>query len=307
MAAKHGLGRGLAALIKDNPAPAPAAETAAAAAAPATAELPPTELPVGLIHVNPLQPRDAFAPESLDELAASIKSCGVLQPLLVRKQDGRYELVAGERRLRAARQAGLAAVPVRLVETGDQGALELALVENLQRADLNPMEEARGYRRLADQFDLSQEAIASRVGKARATVANALRLLDLPEEVQTMLTDGRLSAGHAKVLLGVGLPEERCLLARRAVTEGWSVRNMEKVVARLARGGRRSRRTLDVDIPPEHLRHLTDALHQHFGTAVRLAPSRTLAGGRKIKGTLEIDFYSNDDFNRILEILGVSI
>ncbi len=305
MAAKHGLGRGLAALIKDSPVPAPAAEAAVPAAL--SPDLPPTELALNLIHVNPLQPRDDFTPESLDELAASIKSCGVLQALLVRKQGGRYELVAGERRLRAARQAGLAVVPVRVVEIGDQGSLEMALVENLQRADLNPMEEARGYQRLADQFGLSQEAIAGRVGKARATVANALRLLDLPEEVQTMLSDGRLSAGHAKVLLGVALPEERCLLARRAAAEGWSVRNTEKVVARLARGGRRSRRTQDVDIPPEHLRHLTDVLHQHFGTAVRIAPSRTLAGGRKIKGTLEIDFYSNDDFNRVLEILGVSV
>lgn len=305
MAAKHGLGRGLAALIKDSPAPAPAAE--AAAPAPPTPDLPPTELALNLIHVNPLQPRDDFTPESLDELAASIKSCGVLQALLVRRQGGRYELVAGERRLRAARQAGLTTVPVRLVETGDQGSLEMALVENLQRSDLNPMEEARGYQRLADQFGLSQEAIAGRVGKARATVANALRLLDLPEEVQTMLSAGRLSAGHAKVLLGVDLQDERCLLARRAVAEGWSVRNTEKVVARLARGGRRSRRTQDVDIPPEHLRHLTDVLHQHFGTAVRIAPSRTLAGGRKIKGTLEIDFYSNDDFNRVLEIMGVSV
>lgn len=305
MAAKHGLGRGLDALIKDSPAPAPAP---APAAPPSAAEPPPLmELAVNLIQVNPLQPRDAFTPESLDELTASIKSCGVLQPLLVRRQGGKYELVAGERRLRAARQAGLAAVPVRLVETGDQGSLEIALVENLQRADLNPMEEARGYRRLAEQFGLSQEAIAGRVGKARATVANVLRLLDLPEEVQTMVMDGRLSAGHAKILLGVELPEERCLLARRAAAEGWSVRALEKVVARLARGGRRSRRTLEVDIPPEHLRHLTDLLHQHFGTAVRVVPSRTLAGGRKIKGTLEVDFYSNDDFNRLLEIIGVQV
>lgn len=303
MAAKHALGRGLAALITDTPAPA-----AGTAAKPSPApDSPPMELPLNQIHVNPFQPRDEFATESLDELTASIKTYGVLQPLLVRKQDDRYELVAGERRLRAARQAGLTVVPVRIVEVDDQGSLEMALVENLQRSDLNPMEEARGYQQLAEKFSLSQEAIAERVGKARSTVTNALRLLDLPEEVQVMLSDGRLSAGHAKALLGVSLQQERCLLARRAVSEGWSVRNTEKVVARLARGGRRTRRTQDVDIPPEHLRHLTDVLHQHFGTAVRIAPSRTLAGGRKIKGTLEIDFYSNDDFNRVLEIMGVSV
>ncbi|MCA1809667.1 MAG: ParB/RepB/Spo0J family partition protein [Kiritimatiellia bacterium] len=297
MAAKHGLGRGLGALIQDGTPPVDKAAPDALL----------TELPASQIEVNPRQPRDRFVPEDLAELTASIKTHGILQPLLVRRQGNAFELVAGERRLRAARQAGLERVPVRLVEAADRESLELAMVENLQRADLNPMEEARGYQRMADDFNLSQDEIAARVGKARATVANAQRLLDLPEEVQGMVREGRLSVGHAKVLLGVAAPPELSLLARRTMAEGLSVRALEKLVARLKRGLRRPRRASEQDMPPDHLRHLTEVLHQHFGTAVRITPSRTLAGGRKVKGMLEIDFYSNDDLHRLLEIVGAPV
>ncbi|MBI2440456.1 MAG: ParB/RepB/Spo0J family partition protein [Lentisphaerae bacterium] len=304
MAGKHGLGRGLSALIKE----VPSAKAVTPPPVPTKREAGLEEITmvaVDKIRPNPKQPRHKFTPEALEDLVHSIQAHGILQPLLMRQIGQHYELLAGERRWRAARQAGLETVPAILKEVSDRDALELTLIENLQREDLDPIEEAEGYRTLAEQFALSQEDIAQRVGKARATVTNALRLLTLPEEIKQMLTDGRLSTGHAKVLLGVTSDEEKCLLARRVVKEGWSVRVVEKAVERLGRAPRKPR-AMRADIPGAYLQDLSAKLHQHFGTSVRLTPSHTLANGKKVRGTIEIDFYSNEDLTRILGLLGLA-
>lgn len=298
MAAKRGLGRGLSALISEG-------STGGQAAAGNDVQTGAVEVAVDAIVPNPRQPRRHFAPAALAELAASIQVHGVLQPLLLRRSGHQFELVAGERRWRAARQAGLTMVPAIIKEVSDSDALELTLIENLQREDLNPVEEAEGYQSLIEHFALSHDDIAQRVGKARATVSNALRLLALPPEIKQMLTDGRLSAGHAKALLGAVIEREQIMLARQAVAEGWSVRVLEKAVERLSRAPRKPRAARD-DMPADFLKDLTDNLQRHFGTQVRLIPSRTLANGKKAKGSLEIVFYSNDDLTRILELLGLA-
>jgi ParB family transcriptional regulator, chromosome partitioning protein len=293
MAKQVGLGRGLGALIRDTPE----------AEAPLGGGV--QEVPLEEIRPNRAQPRQVFDAAMLGELTASIRQRGVMQPLWVRRGDDGYELIAGERRLRAAREAGLATVPVQVLEASDQEALELALVENLQREDLNLIEEAEGYRELAETFALTQADIAARVGKARATVANALRLLDLPAPVRDMVADGQLSAGHAKVLLGVELAPDQEALARRVVREQLSVRTLERMVAALRRSPRR-RRSAQPDVPEEHLRHLCDVLYRRLGTGVRVRPSRTLPNGKRAKGSIEIDFYSGEELDRLLEILGVA-
>ncbi len=299
MAVKHGLGRGLDALIQEMPA---------AAAAAGDVGLKPdgnvVSVPTADIVQSPFQPRHVFEPGALEDLVRSIKAHGVLQPLMLRRVGQGYELVAGERRLRAARKAGLDTVPAIIRDVSDADALAFGLIENLQREDLNVMEEAEGYQRLVTQFGLTQEGIAGSVGKARATVANVLRLLELPGNVKTMVADGSLSAGHAKVLMGVAIDEEKSLLAGRCVKEGLSVRALEQLVAKLARIPRKPRASRS-DIPQDHLRYLSDKLHDHFGTNVRIMPSRTLANGKKARGSVEIDFYSNEDLSRLLDILGI--
>jgi ParB family chromosome partitioning protein len=290
----------LGALIKDAPA-----------AAPETVELPPTSgrgparIPLHLIKPSAWQPRQNFDEAELAELAQSIREHGVLQPLLLRRSGPFFELIAGERRYRAAQAAGLADVPALVLEASDQSALELALIENLQRTDLNLIEEAEGYRALAEKFGLTQEAIAARVGKARPTIANALRLLELPAPVRQLVAERKLSPGHAKALLGLEHDRDREALALRAVQEDWSVRQLEKVVARMKHGVRRARPRA-ADIPESHITFITDQLHQKLGTGVRIRPCRTFPNGRKAKGTLEIDFYSADDLDRILVMLGLS-
>jgi ParB family transcriptional regulator, chromosome partitioning protein len=295
-AKQTGLGRGLGALIKDS---APVA--APAAAAPGAG---PLKAPLSSIRRSPWQPRHRFEAESLAELVQSVKERGVLQALLVRRAGDGYELIAGERRLRAATEAGLTEVPVTVMDVTDREALELALVENLQRADLNLIEEAEGYRALGEKFGLTQDEVAQRVGKARPTVANALRLLELPDPVKQLVAENRLSAGHAKVLLGLENDREKELLAERALKEGLSVRTLERIVQRLRRAPRRARAE-KADIPAEHVKYLLEQMHQKLGTGVRLTPSRTLANGRKARGCLEIDFFSSDELDRILVILGL--
>lgn len=295
-----GLGRGLGALI-------PRGGTDSA---PTRVEQPepsgaPTSVPVVAIRSGRWQPRRQFAPESLEELAASIRAHGVLQPLLVRRSRDGYELIAGERRFRAAVAAGLADVPVRVMDVSDVEALELALIENLQREDLDPIEEAQGYRTLVERFHLTQEQIADRVGRSRAAVANSLRLLTLPEDVREMVQAGSLSVGHAKVLLGVEVPAEQQQLARECLARGWSVRDLEREVARRQRGPRR-RRAASPDIPEVHLRDFEERLKQKLGSPARIVSSRTLTGGRRVPGRIEIDFYSADDFDRLMLILGLS-
>jgi ParB family chromosome partitioning protein len=245
-----------------------------------------------------------FAEEALADLTASVREHGILQPLLVRPAGDGYELIAGERRLRAATAAGLDSVPVVVMEATDIGSLEIALIENLQRENLNPIEEAEGYRELADGFSLTQEEIALRVGKARASVANAMRLLSLPDEVRAMLADGRLSTGHAKALMALEIPQEQLLTARRVVDEGLSVRALEKLIRRTASSPLRPR-AAKPDLPAAHIRYLSEKLHSHFGTSIRIQPCKTFANGKKGKGCIEIDFFSNDDLDRVLNLLGL--
>jgi ParB family chromosome partitioning protein len=295
MAAKKGLGRGLGALIKDEaPVDAPVKQEAGV-----------KKVALKDIERNSRQPRHVFDESALADLTASIKEHGVLQPLLVRPAGKGFELIAGERRLRASTAAGLTKVPVVVINATDGDSLELALIENLQRENLNVIEEAEGYRDLAVEFNLTQEEIADRVGKARASIANALRLLALPEEVQAMLSDGRLSRGHAKALMALEVEKEQQLMAQRTVEEGLSVRNLEKLIKR-AKGVPRKPRVAKPDLPPNHVSYLSDQLHAHFGTSIRVNPCKTYANGKKGKGTIEIDFFSNEDLDRILEILGVS-
>jgi ParB family chromosome partitioning protein len=294
MAVKHGLGRGLGALLRNGVEPGPATASATGV----------QEIPVASIRGNRWQPRRRLDPEALDDLTRSIRERGVLQPLLVRAVEGGYELIAGERRMRAAAEVGLSRVPVIVMEAADSDALQLALIENLQREDLNVLDEAEGYQTLAEEFNLTQDEISSRVGKARASVTNALRLLKLPPEVKQLIADDQLSAGHAKLLTGLDIPEEQVLLAQETVKEGLSVRALEKRIQKRRRKPRKTR-LVRADIPDSHLAFLSDRLHSHFGTSVRVRPCRTYPNGKKTRGAIEIDFFSNDDLDRILQLLGI--
>ena len=298
MAAKHGLGRGLGALISDGMTVAPGVASAVEKDAI-------VQVPLDRVQRSRMQPRQAFDSEPLEELTASIRERGVLQPLLVRPSDGGYELIAGERRFRASQEAGLTEVPVIVMDVDDRGAMELALIENLQRENLNVLEEAEGYKVLADRFDLTQEEIAQRVGKARASIANTMRLLDLEDEPQAALRDGRISAGHAKLLVGLDIADEQVLYLRRTLKENLSVRNLERALQK-RRVAPRKPRAARTDIPAGHLSALSDELHRHFGTSVSIVPTRTYANGKKSRGHIDIDFYSNEDLDRILALLGVS-
>lgn len=297
---KHGLGRGLGALIKDTATVTAEAEVAN------TDHGGPRKVSVEKISRSTMQPRQKFDPASLAELSASIKEHGVIQPLLVREVGGKYELIAGERRLRASIEAGLKEVPVIIIEAGDGTVMELALVENLQRDDLNILEEAEGYHVLADKFNLTQEQIAEKVGKARASVSNAMRLLSLPAEVKSLVMSGDLSSGHAKVIGGLEIEQEQILCARRVVKENLSVRNLEKIISRIKQGPRKVRASRE-DVPRSHLGYISDKLHAHYGTSVRITPCRTFANGKKGKGSIEIDYFSNEDLSRILALMGIDI
>ncbi|NQU40417.1 MAG: ParB/RepB/Spo0J family partition protein [Lentisphaerae bacterium] len=300
MAARSGgLGRGLGALIRDGVDPVPA---------PVQGEETPgiRRIAVGAITPCAFQPRRTFEKGALAELAASISQRGVLQPLLVRAMGDGYELMAGERRLRAAIQAGLADVPVIVMEAADEEALEVALVENLQREDLNIVEIADGYQLLLDRFSLTHEQVAERVSCSRSAVTNALRIRDLPEPIKVLLADGSLSAGHAKLLTGLPIPEEQVQLAEHAAKNALSVRALDDLVKKLQRPPRKPR-AMRQDIPTDHIGHLSDRLHSHFGTSVRVLPSRTYANGKKGKGCIQIDFFSNEELDRILDLIGLEI
>ncbi|GIW72076.1 MAG: chromosome partitioning protein ParB [Planctomycetota bacterium] len=257
------------------------------------------------IDPNPAQPRTRFDPEQLQELVDSIARHGILQPLVVRagRRPERYELVAGERRLRAALKLGLARVPAVVVEVSDERMLELALVENLQRQALDPIEEAEAYRHLLQRFHYTQEEVAARVGRSRSSVANALRLLELPEGVRAEVASGRLSAGHARALAGLRQPELQERLAARIVREGLSVREAEAEVQRLKAGAgpepgreRPPRRRSSGRRPP-YLDQLENELCRRLGTRVRIE-QRARARGRIV-----IDFHSDDQFEGLLERL----
>jgi ParB family transcriptional regulator, chromosome partitioning protein len=257
-------------------------------------------LDINHIDRSRFQPRGEFDPEQLRELADSIKQRGVIQPLLVRpvNGNGRYELIAGERRWRAAREAGLKAIPAIVSEASDQEALEIALIENLQREDLNAIEEAHAYEQLTTQFKLTQEQIAEKVGRSRAAVANSLRLLGLHADVQSWITDGRLSVGHAKAILGLSIIEEQRLVAERVLKENLTVRQTEQLVEQLKSGKRRIGRVHGTALKSPHVLAIEERLQQKLGTRVNVYH------GKK-KGRIEIEYYGNDDLARLLAILGV--
>ncbi len=316
---KTPLGRGLGALLgKSKPAasagpakstaPAPApSSTPKAAESRSDADVAPRELPLSKVQPCSFQPRKEFAKEALEELAGSIRKQGILQPLVVRPHDDHYEIIAGERRWRAANLLKLETVPVVIRDVDDATTLELALVENLQREDLNPIESALGYEQLLDRFDLTQEEVAARVGKSRASVANALRLLKLVPEVRAHVRDGRLSVGHAKVILALQSDEEQKLAADKAIREGLSVRQIEELVDAMrnrkpSSGG--SKGTSGKAAPASHDTHtarLESLLQEKFGTKVslRYRPGKG--------GALQIKFFSDEDLERILQVSGVQL
>jgi len=256
------------------------------------------ELPIKDIRPNPFQPRQTVDPTALEELVSSIKQAGLLQPVVVRRANGGggYELIAGERRLRACQQLGWERIPAVQRDADDRTLLTLALIENLQRDDLSPVDEARGYDRLIAEFKLAQQDVADAVGRDRSTVANALRLLKLPEVVLQMLHESQLSVGHARALLALEDPRIVTNLAREAVAQGLSVREVEDRV----RGGRaperRPRMKRGVGAAPE-VRRVEDALRRRLGTDVRVSLRA------KGKGQIHVSFYSNDDLARVLELI----
>jgi len=256
------------------------------------------ELPVSEIHPNPYQPRRDVDPVALEEIKSPIQQAGLLQPVVVRPlpNGGGFELIAGERRLRACQALGWERIPAVKREVDDRTVLTLALIENLQRDDLSPVDEARGYERLIQEFSLTQQDVAAAVGRDRSTVANALRLLRLPEAVLTMLHDGHLSVGHARALLALEDLRLVTNLAREAVAQGWSVREVEDRV----RGGRAPERRPRLKrgmAPAPEVRRVEDALRRRLGTDVRVSLRA------KGKGQLHISFYSNDDLARLLELM----
>jgi len=307
--AKPALGRGLGALLGGSPPVAKAPPTPVPAT-PQAVEPPVVDARVGVERVPlerirpcPLQPRKDFSVEALRELADSIKEQGIVQPLIVRLRGDNYELIAGERRWRAAQMIGLAEAPVIVRQADDRAVLELALIENLQREDLNPIEEAHGYAQLIEQFQLKQEEVAARVGKSRAVVANALRLLKLAPELQVYVRDGRLSVGHAKVILGLAGAEEQKLAAERVLKQSLNVRQTEDLIAHMQNrraapaAGKPGALPLSKD---SHVSDLEGRLQERLGTKVDVRY-------REGKGALQIHFFNDADLQRVLDILGVKL
>lgn len=258
------------------------------------------EIPVDAIVPNPYQPRREIEPERIRELADSIRSEGLLQPIVVRPKDDGYELIAGERRWRACTSLGLKRIPARILEASNASSAVISLIENLQREGLNPIEESLGYASLMRDFDLTQEAVSERLGKARASIANSLRLLSLEREIQAYLAKGTLSTGHAKVLLGVEDSAQRLLLAKRAIEAGWSVRETENQVRRLRAGGRspKHNEASRNESESEVVRSLEREVSSFLTTPVQLKHSAK-------KGKLIIEYYGNEDLQRILEKIGL--
>ena len=311
MSKKGGLGKGLGAIFGENTSPAveKAQEPASAA----------QELLIKNIAANPYQPRCNFDEEKLQELAASIKEFGVVQPVVVRKKGRSYELVAGERRLRAAGLAGLTKVPALVKDYDDAKMMEIALIENIQRHDLNPIEEAQGLRRLMQEFKLTQEQTAEKVGRSRSAVTNILRLLNLPEQVQKQIINGVLTMGQAKQLLGLPKPEQMCEVAEAIIANGWSSRMTEEVVRKLKEGKKLKivRELVEEEAknkdnkekkpkrePTENdifCHDFEQRLVEFLGTKVKVVPKLDEQGRQG--GTIHIEYYSAEDLERIYEVL----
>jgi len=286
---KMALGRGLDALIPD------LGGVEGISGSPASGRKDYFLCAIDMIRPNRYQPRRQFSPDELEELADSIRSQGIIQPLLVRSDDVGYELVAGERRLRAASLAGLSQVPVVVKEISDAKMLEVSIVENIQRANLNPMEEAEAYYRLISEFDLTQDQAAERVGKSRSAVANFLRLRQLPEPIKESILEGALSMGHARALLGADTPAKQQAAWREVMAKKLSVRETEALIKKI---NARKKPAATPELTPEqrYFNDVSEDLSRHFGTRVRIQRK-----GKK--GRLEIDFFSDDDLDRLLTML----
>ncbi|HBY63648.1 MAG TPA: chromosome partitioning protein ParB [Solibacterales bacterium] len=288
-AQRKALGKGLSALLPGRPG----------AASPGQTTAPPTEdekgtvrhVPIDEIDPNPLQPRSVFQPERLHELSQSIIANGIIQPLIVLRRDGRYQLVAGERRWRAARLAGLADVPVVVQDFVDERLLEIALIENIQREDLNAIEVAHAYDRLVREHKLSHDEIGQRTGKDRTSVTNMLRLLKLPSEVQILLAEHRLSMGHARALLGLPTPELQVQLAEKISAEGLSVRQVERLVQKMVEN--REVKSPEEAAQDPNVRAAVEELERALGTRVRIVEKGPQ------RGRIEIEYYSQDELHRL--------
>jgi ParB family chromosome partitioning protein len=296
--AKQALGKGLGALIRKNPV-APVADAVVTAEDFKRVR----DVPHDHVIPSPLQPRTRFVESPLDDLMESIRQHGIIQPLIVRPVNGKLELIAGERRWRASGKLGLATVPVIEREASDRDVLEMALIENLQREDLNPMEEAAGYVRLAKEFAMKQDEIAARVGKSRASVANAMRLLDLHPDVQLLVAQGRLTVGHAKAILSIKDHDNQLLASDQVIKRQLTVRATEKLAQGFSAdstvmkdGTSKVAATREVDV---HVRAITNRLREHLATHV------AIQHGPK-KGKIEIEYYGDDDLQRLLELIGLN-
>ncbi|MHB1325585.1 MAG: ParB/RepB/Spo0J family partition protein [Thermoleophilia bacterium] len=290
-----GLGRGLAALIGDT--------IDSSVSQPSTTDSgsPPTEtnyqfLPVGQITGNPKQPRTVFDDAALEELAESIRAVGLVQPVVVRRRGESYELVAGERRWRAAQLAGLEKIPAIIRKAGDAESLELALIENLSREDLNPIDTARAYAILQEDFGATQEELAGKLGRSRSAVANTLRLLDLPDEVQNLIEQGKLSEGHGRALLALSDRPKQRKLAARVAKKGLSVRQTEELARKEGGSARRQREQINIPVGQELMDETTDALYSAFRLPVKV---RWVARG----GRVELEFENEEQLSRIIDVL----
>ena len=299
---QHGLGRGLSALLGEQAdefrKPVGYVNKDVAGAKPAARTSDVLRIPVDMVEANPYQPRTSFDAEAMEELAASIRTLGLIQPITVRKvSEGRYQIISGERRFKACRMAGMAMIPAYVRETDDQGMLEMALVENIQRENLDPIETALSYRRLIEECHLTQETMADRVGKKRASVTNTLRLLKLPVKVQHDLKVGLISVGHAKVLLGVEDPEIQQQLCDLTVKEGLSVRELEEAVKKFLRRPRKKDSSREAQQLPAEYTRLLSRIGRFFAEDISL--KRSASG----KGTMTIRFASDEEVNSFLKAL----
>ena len=292
--ARKPLGRGLSALLPTRPQMPVAVPTAP----PVPSDAGPLQVPIDSIEANPVQPRTVFRPERLEELAASIRANGIIQPLIVRRAADKYQIIAGERRWRAARLAQLKEVPVIVQDVADPRMLELALIENIQREDLNPIETARAYDRLRRDLGLSQEEIGQRTGKDRTTITNSLRLLQLPPEIQVLIEEHKLSPGHARAILGLRSEEEQIQLAEKAAAQGLSVRQVEALVQEAANEDHRptKRRGREASQDP-NVAAAADELTRSLGTRVRIVELN------EQRGRIEIEYYSQEELDRLYQQL----
>jgi len=293
------LGRGLDALFNPGPSVSAASGAAAEASPPKTAL---QDIPISQVSPNPFQPRQDFGTDELKELEESLRTNGLLQPVTVRPARGGngYELIAGERRLRAASGLGWTKIPAVVKDLGDREMLALALVENLQRSDLNPVEEAEGYERLIRDFGHTQQSVAELVGKDRSSIANAVRILNLPPAVRDLVRDGRLTSGQARPLLGLEDQEKIRVLARQIVDQGWSAREVERRVRGVSKSSARGRKSVRADARPAEVKSLEQRLRKHLQTDVTI----TVKAGNR--GSITIDFYSPDDLERVIELIGLA-